>query len=69
MSSSKRTGARVSSPREDGIEAGPARQRVADRVFDALAKAILTGRLTPDEPLPTQRELAERFRVSTLVVR
>jgi DNA-binding FadR family transcriptional regulator len=59
----------VSRPQDDGIDVGPARQRVADHVFDALAKAILQGHFKPDEPLPAQRELAQRFDVSTLVVR
>jgi DNA-binding FadR family transcriptional regulator len=55
-------------PQDDGIDAGPAPQRMAEHVFDALARAILGGRLKPDEPLPTQRELAQRFQVSTLVI-
>jgi DNA-binding FadR family transcriptional regulator len=70
MSSNKQTAAAASKPLEDGIETGPGtRQRVADHVFDALAKAILGGHLASNEPLPTQRELAERFEVSALVVR
>ena len=47
----------------------PARQRVADHVFDTLAKAIVGGELKPGEPLATQGELAKRFNVSALVVR
>lgn len=53
-----------------GIDAQPpVRQRVADHVFDALARAILTGKITPGEPLPTQRDLAKQFDISALVVR
>lgn len=47
----------------------PTRQRVADQVFEALARAILGGELKPEEPLPTQRDLAKQFGVSALVVR
>ncbi len=49
--------------------APPVRQRVADHVFDTLARAILNGELKPDEPLATQRDLAKQFNVSALVVR
>lgn len=53
-----------------GIDVNPpVRQRVADHVFDALARAILTGQIAPGEPLPTQRELAKQFDISALVVR
>lgn len=45
------------------------RLRVADQVFEALARAILDGELTPGNPLDTQRELARQFNVSALVVR
>lgn len=47
----------------------PARLRVADHVFETLARAILNGDLRPDEPLTTQRELAQQFNISALVVR
>ena len=47
----------------------PIRQRVADHVFESLARAILTGELKPGEPVPTQRDLARQFNVSALVVR
>lgn len=47
----------------------PIRQRVADHVFESLARAILTGDLKPGEPLTTQRDLAKQFNVSALVVR
>jgi DNA-binding FadR family transcriptional regulator len=47
----------------------PARQRVADYVFESLARAILKSELKPGEPLATQRELAKQFNVSALVVR
>jgi DNA-binding FadR family transcriptional regulator len=47
----------------------PARQRVADYVFESLARAILKHELKPGEPLATQRDLAKQFNVSALVVR
>ena len=47
----------------------PARQRGPEHVADTLARQILSGALKPGEPLPTQRELAERFELSMLVVR
>jgi DNA-binding FadR family transcriptional regulator len=47
----------------------PARLRVADHVFETLARAILNGELKPGEPLATQRDLAQRFNISALVVR
>ena len=47
----------------------PARLRVADHVFETLARAILNGELTPGEPLATQRDLAQQFNISALVVR
>ena len=47
----------------------PVRQRVADHVFETLARAIFNKELKPGEPLPTQRELAKRFKISALVVR
>ena len=49
--------------------APPVRQRVADHVFESLARAILNGELKPEEPLATQRDLAKQFNVSALVVR
>lgn len=47
----------------------PARLRVADHVFETLARAILNGELKPEEPLATQRDLAQQFNISALVVR
>jgi len=47
----------------------PARLRVADHVFETLARAILNGELKPGEPLATQRDLAQQFNISALVVR
>lgn len=47
----------------------PARLRVADHVFETLARAILNGELEPGEPLATQRDLAQQFNISALVVR
>jgi DNA-binding FadR family transcriptional regulator len=59
--SSRQTGAFRAEP--------PLRQRVADHVFESLARAILAGDLKPGEPLTTQRDLAKQFNVSALVVR
>jgi len=38
-------------------------------VFEAIAREILNGELEPGVMLPSQRELAERFSISMLVVR
>lgn len=45
------------------------RSRVADRVFDELLRAILSGELKPGQPVPTQRLLSTQFGVSPLIVR
>jgi DNA-binding FadR family transcriptional regulator len=45
------------------------RSRVADRVFDALLRAILQGGLKPGQAVPTQRQLSMEFGVSPLIVR
>jgi len=65
------TGESDASPRGAGTFQArpPIRQRVADHVFESLARAILTGELKPGEPVPTQRDLARQFNVSALVVR
>lgn len=47
----------------------PTRQRVADHVFESLARGILKGEIKAGEPLTTQRDLAKQFNVSALVVR
>jgi GntR family transcriptional regulator, transcriptional repressor for pyruvate dehydrogenase complex len=47
----------------------PTRKRASERVFEALAREILAGESQPGTALPTQRELAERFGISMLVVR
>jgi DNA-binding FadR family transcriptional regulator len=58
------------SAQSGSFHAEPAqRQRVADHVFESLARGILTGDLRPGEPLTTQRDLAKQFNVSALVVR
>ncbi len=45
------------------------RRPIADEVFDALAREILLGELPVGSALPPERELAERFGVSRLVLR
>lgn len=45
------------------------RARVADLVFGHLARAILRGMIGPGEALPGERELAERYDVSRVLVR
>jgi DNA-binding FadR family transcriptional regulator len=47
----------------------PTRKRASERVFEALAREILGGEIQPGSALPTQRELAQRFGISMLVVR
>jgi GntR family transcriptional repressor for pyruvate dehydrogenase complex len=45
------------------------RARVADLVFGHLARAILRGMIAPGDALPGERELAERYDVSRILVR
>lgn len=45
------------------------RQHASDEVFRQIAAAILNRELTAGTPLPPERQLAERFRVSRIVVR
>jgi DNA-binding FadR family transcriptional regulator len=45
------------------------REHASDRVFRAIAGAILNKELRCDAPLPPERELSERFGVSRIVVR
>jgi DNA-binding FadR family transcriptional regulator len=45
------------------------RAHVADAIFERLAGMILTGELAPGNPLPPERDLAERFDVSRIIVR
>jgi DNA-binding FadR family transcriptional regulator len=49
--------------------AAPKARHAADPVFDQLAVAVLEGSLPPGSSLPPERELAERFAVSRLIVR
>lgn len=44
-------------------------QHAADPVFEQLASAIIDGSIPPGSALPPERELAERFSVSRLIVR
>jgi DNA-binding FadR family transcriptional regulator len=71
MASTGLSGSSDETPAAPGTFRGapPVRQRVADHVFDSLARAILNGELKPGEPLATQRDLAKQFAVSALVVR
>jgi DNA-binding FadR family transcriptional regulator len=45
------------------------RPRLADAIFDVLAKEILSGTLAPGAEMPSEGELAERFGASKLLVR
>jgi DNA-binding FadR family transcriptional regulator len=45
------------------------RPLVLNPVFEQLASAIIDGSIAPGSPLPPERELAERFAVSRLIVR
>ena len=45
------------------------RVHLADTVFDQVAEMIVSGELAPGASLPPERELAERFDVSRLLVR
>lgn len=62
-------------PRQRGSEkaarlgAPVERHHASDQVFREIASAILRRELPPGEPLPPERELAERFGVSRIVVR
>ncbi|HVW25267.1 MAG TPA: GntR family transcriptional regulator [Polyangiaceae bacterium] len=47
----------------------PEREHASDRVFRAIAAAILNRELTAEAPLPPERELSDRFGVSRIVVR
>ncbi|GHC95853.1 transcriptional regulator [Pseudorhodoferax aquiterrae] len=44
-------------------------ERFAERVYDSLFHAVMTGRLAPGARLPSEVELAARFQVSRPVVR
>ena len=44
-------------------------RHAADPIYEKLAVAILDGSLAPGSTLPPERELAERFGVSRLIVR
>ncbi len=51
------------------IEPLAAPERLSDRVAGQLARRIDRGELGPDQRLPTEQQLAERFGVSRTVVR
>jgi GntR family transcriptional repressor for pyruvate dehydrogenase complex len=56
-------------PESSGPDSRGEREHASDRVFRAIAGAILNRELTPEAPLPPERELSERFGVSRIVVR
>ncbi|NNG01519.1 MAG: FadR family transcriptional regulator [Desulfobacteraceae bacterium] len=43
--------------------------RVSDEVMDQLKNAVLTGKYTAGDKLPSERELTEMFQVSRVVIR
>lgn len=47
----------------------PRPKHAADPVYEQLASAILDGSIPPNSALPPERELADRFSVSRLIVR
>jgi DNA-binding FadR family transcriptional regulator len=47
----------------------PSRERVSDEVFRSLLEALLSGRYSPGEKLPTQRALAADFGVNMTPLR
>jgi len=51
------------------IEPLSAPERLSDRVADQLARRIDSGELGPEQRLPTEQQLSERFGVSRNVVR
>ena len=58
----------LSTPEELGLE--PVRhERFAERVYESLFHAIMTGKLAPDTRLPAEVQLASFFQVSRPVVR
>jgi GntR family transcriptional repressor for pyruvate dehydrogenase complex len=44
-------------------------RRVSEEVADQLREAIFSGRIEPGDKLPPERQLAQQFRVSRLVLR
>ena len=46
-----------------------ARTAVSDEVLARIVDEILSGRLAPGDPLPAERELAERFGVNRHAIR
>jgi GntR family transcriptional regulator, transcriptional repressor for pyruvate dehydrogenase complex len=42
---------------------------LSDRVAESITEAIVSGRLSPGQPLQAERELADRFGVSRTVIR
>jgi GntR family transcriptional regulator, transcriptional repressor for pyruvate dehydrogenase complex len=62
-------GQRGASGDEGGLGSPLERQHASDHVFRQLASAILRRQLPPGAMLPPERELAERFGVSRIVVR
>jgi GntR family transcriptional regulator, transcriptional repressor for pyruvate dehydrogenase complex len=43
--------------------------RLSDKVADAILETILSHRLRPGDPLPSERELGRQFGVSRTVIR
>lgn len=43
------------------------RKNVAEKIAGALRSAIVKGRFQPGDPLPSERELAEKYAVNRLL--
>lgn len=53
----------------DGVTDASNRNRAADSVVKALAESIYSGELAVGAPIPSEREIVERFQISRTVAR
>jgi GntR family transcriptional regulator, transcriptional repressor for pyruvate dehydrogenase complex len=66
---SNATSAAASAPARAFPSARADRRRLFEHVMHAIEQRILSGELRPNDPLPTERELAQQFNVSRTAVR